>query len=250
MKCVYLSPSVQQFNEYVNGGNEEQYMNLIADSVAKYLDEFGICYKRNSPDMSVAQIIDESNSGDYAVHLAIHSNAAPEGLSGEIRGSEVYYFPTSEKASLFAQIIAENLREIYPNPQDVTTKTTRSFGELRRTRAPSVLVEVAYHDNVEDATWIKENIDAIGKALATSIKEYLDEICDCDLDESGRNYGRVITMGGDLNVRSGAGLNFNVIDSIPNGTVVEVLDCEKKWYKILYNGKEGYVFKLYVALTN
>ncbi len=249
MKCVYLSPSVQQFNEYVNGGNEEQYMNLIADSVAKYLTEDGICYTRNSPDMSVAEIINQSNSGDYALHLAIHSNAAPEGLYGEIMGSEVYYFPTSERASLLAQIIVSNLKEIYPYPEKVTAKTTRSFAELRRTRAPSVLVEVAYHDNEEDASWIKENIDEIGRALATSIKEFLDEICECELEEDERNFGEVVTMGGNLNMRSRPSLSAPVIDSIPNGSRIELLECEGKWYKLLYNGREGYVFKLYVAVT-
>lgn len=250
MKCIYLSPSVQQFNEYVNGGNEEQYMNLIADSVAKYLTDYGICYTRNSPDMSVAEIINQSNSGDYALHLAIHSNAAPEGLYGEITGSEVYYYPTSEMSSLLAQIIVSNLKEIYPEPDKVTARTTRSFAELRRTRAPSVLVEVAYHDNEDDASWIKENVDAIGLSLATSVKEFLDEICECELEDDARNIGEVVTMGGNLNMRSRPALSAPVIDSIPNGTQIELLECEGKWYKILYNGKEGYVFKLYVAVTN
>ncbi len=250
MKCIYLSPSVQQFNEYVNGGNEEQYMNLIADSTARYLSEFDICYTRNSPEMTVGEIVAQSNSGDYALHLAIHSNAAPEGLYGEIRGSEVYYYPTSEKGSLLAQIIADNLKGIYPNPEDVSVRTTRSFAELRRTKAPSVLVEVAYHDNEEDANWIKENIDAIGQALAISVKEFLDLICECDLDENTDNRGRVMTMGGNLNMRQEASLNSPVIDSIPNNTIVNVLDCDGKWYKISYNGKEGYVFKLYIALLD
>ncbi len=248
MKCIYLSPSVQQFNQYVNGGNEEQYMNLVADSVAKYLTEYGICYTRNRPEMSVGEIITESNGGNYALHLAIHSNAAPEGLSGEVRGSEVYYYPTSEKSALLAQIVANNLRTIYPNPQDVSTRTTRSFAELRRTKAPAVLVEVAYHDNEEDANWIKENIDEIGRVLALSVKEYLDEMCECDLNDDGKTYLRVVTMGGRLNLRERPNINSRVIDSIPNGTTVEVLDCEGKWYKVLYNGKEGYVFKLYTAI--
>ena len=28
MPTIYLSPSTQEFNPYVNGGNEEYYMNL------------------------------------------------------------------------------------------------------------------------------------------------------------------------------------------------------------------------------
>lgn len=249
MECIYLSPSVQQFNEYVNGGNEEQYMNLIADSTARYLNDFGICYKRNSPNMTVGEIVSESNNGNYILHLAIHSNAAPEGLSGEVQGSEVYYYPTSEKGSLLAQIIANNLRSIYPDPKDVSVKTSRSFAELRRTKAPSVLVEVAYHDNVDDANWIKSSIDEIGRALAISVKEYVDETDECDLT-STRNYGEVITMGGNLNMRERANIGSNIITVIPNGTVIEVIDCENKWYKVIYDGKEGYVFKLYVALIN
>ena len=39
----------------------------------------------------------------------------------------------------------------------------QSLAELRRTKAPAVLVEVAYHDNVDDANWIKNNINAIGR---------------------------------------------------------------------------------------
>ena len=34
MPRIYLSPSTQEFNPYVSGdGNEEQYMNLIADAM-------------------------------------------------------------------------------------------------------------------------------------------------------------------------------------------------------------------------
>ena len=34
MPSVFLSPSLQEYNPYVNGGNEEYYMNLIADEMA------------------------------------------------------------------------------------------------------------------------------------------------------------------------------------------------------------------------
>lgn len=33
MPIIYLSPSTQEKNEYVNGGTEEQYMNLLADKM-------------------------------------------------------------------------------------------------------------------------------------------------------------------------------------------------------------------------
>ena len=47
------------------------------------------------------------------------------------------------------------------------------FFELRRTRATAILVEVAYHDNVEDANWIINNIESIGRNLALSTADFL-----------------------------------------------------------------------------
>ena len=33
MPKVYISPSLQEYNPYVDGGNEEYYMNLVADAM-------------------------------------------------------------------------------------------------------------------------------------------------------------------------------------------------------------------------
>ena len=50
---------------------------------------------------------------------------------------------------------------------------TTELVELRRTAAPAVLVEVAYHDNVDDANWITSNIERIGENLALSTADVL-----------------------------------------------------------------------------
>ena len=35
MPILYLSPSTQEYNPYVNGGNEEQYMSLSGTSFSR-----------------------------------------------------------------------------------------------------------------------------------------------------------------------------------------------------------------------
>ena len=45
MPNIYLSPSTQEFNPYAGGGNEEQYMNLIADAMEPYLAASGIRFR-------------------------------------------------------------------------------------------------------------------------------------------------------------------------------------------------------------
>ena len=85
MPIIYLSPSTQENNYYVNGGTEEEYMNLLADKMVPYLDASGIRYVRNTPSMTAASSIAASNAGNYDLHLALHSNAAP--VYGSARGS-------------------------------------------------------------------------------------------------------------------------------------------------------------------
>ena len=92
MPIIYLSPSTQEYNLFYDGnGSEEYYMNLIADAMEPYLTASGIEFVRNTPDMTAASSIRASNAGIFDVHLALHSNAAPPNLSGQLRGSDAYY---------------------------------------------------------------------------------------------------------------------------------------------------------------
>jgi len=44
MPIIYLSPSTQEGNFYVNGGTEEEWMNRLADAMEPYLKSSGIQY--------------------------------------------------------------------------------------------------------------------------------------------------------------------------------------------------------------
>ena len=174
MPKVYLSPSLQEFNPYSGGGNEEYYMNLIADAMEPYLTASGIDFDRNSPDMSLRQAIADSNSDNYDLHLAIHSNASPTGSAGQNTGADIYYYPTSTNGKRFAETIQNNYRLTYREPDNIDVIPTTSLAEVRRTKAPSVLIEVAYHDNPTEAQWIRDNIDSIARSLSQSIAQYLN----------------------------------------------------------------------------
>lgn len=172
MPRVYLSPSLQEFNPFINGGSEEEIMNLIADAMEPYLNASGIEFVRNSPEMTLGEAIAQSNNSNIDFHLAIHSNAAPESIAGTRQGPVVYYFSSSQPGREMADLIAENFADIYPNPSLIQIMPTVTLRELRRTNAPSALVEVAYHDNLEDANWIKNNIQPIARELSRSLAEY------------------------------------------------------------------------------
>ncbi len=174
MPRIYLSPSTKDFNRFITGNTEEYYMNLIADAMIPYLKASRIDFSRNNPGDSLTRVISQSNAGGYDLHLGLYSNSAPENLGGILQGPDIYHLATSEKGRVFAEIIAGNVREIYPNPNLVQVIPTMTMNELRRTKAPAVLVELAYHDNYDDAIWMRDNIDSIGRNLSMAAAEYLD----------------------------------------------------------------------------
>ena len=173
MPTVFLSPSTQEFNPYYDGaGSEEYYMNLIADAMVPYLEASGITVVRNTTEDTAVTSAQKSNAANADLHVAIHSNAAPENLAGQLRGTDVYYYTGSEQGARAADIFANNFTLISPTPQLVNVIPTTRLAELRRTAAPAILIEVAYHDNPEDANWIRANIRDIAKNLSISTADY------------------------------------------------------------------------------
>ena len=245
MPIIYLSPSTQEGNYYVNGGTEEQYMNLLADKMVPYLDASGIRYVRNTPDMTAASSIAASNAGNYDLHLALHSNAAPEGRYGQARGSIVFYYPGSERGRRAAELIANGLKAIYPLPNLVRAQSTTAIGEVRRVRAPSVFLELAFHDNQADADWIKNNLDAVARSIVLSLTEYFG----IPFYEADRpREGRVDVSWGVLNIRARPDRESEILAQAPDGAPLTILNSSGGWYLVRYNGTVGYASGDFVTL--
>ncbi len=245
MPRIYLSPSLQQNNPYVIGGSEEYYMNLIADAMEPYLLSSGIAFTRNDPEQTLSQVIAQSNAGDYDLHLALHSNAAGAANSGQVRGTDVYYYTNSTEGKRAADIIAENFKNIYPDPSRVRTLATSSLAEVVRTRAPAVLLETAYHDNVEDAEWIRDNINAIARNLVQSLTQYFGIPF---VEAQPAREGRVDTVRGDLNLRSRPSMDASIITTIPDGSAVTIYGELPDWYVVNYLGNIGYASRRYIQV--
>lgn len=51
-----------------------------------------------------------------------------------------------------------------------------------------------------------------------------------------------VVIGGSLNVRAGAGLNTEVVTTLPDGTEIEITEPGEEWHKV----KDGYVMAKYI----
>ena len=168
IKSIYLSPSTQDKNIGVgNYGSEEKRMNQVADVVEKVLIEHGIKVYRNRPDWDLKEVVKDSNLRKPSLHFAIHSNA------GGGRGAEIFAYSSQSEGAKAAKIIYDEFEKI-TNIKGRGIKFNSKFYELNSTNAPAILIEVAFHDNLEDANWIINNIEKIGLSLAKGVLKYFD----------------------------------------------------------------------------
>lgn len=246
MPKIYLSPSTQEGNYYINGGSEEEFMNKIADRMEPYLWASGIEFVRNTPDMTAASSIRQSNEGNYDLHFGLHSNAAAPPYEGKAQGSIVFYYPSSEKGKKWAEITANNLRSIYPEPSKVRAEATTLIGEVRLTRAPSVFVELAFHDNLEDAVWIKNNLDSSARNLVLSITEFFDLPF---LSPIPPRKAVVDVTWGYLNFRDKPSAQGNIVGHIVDGTELTIINQWQDWYLVDVQGNIGYINQDYVTIV-
>ena len=145
-------------------------MNLITDAMIPYLKPR--VFNMEEMILKVLLVLQlECLMRNYDFHLAIHSNASPETMPGAFQvpiSTILQLAPWDNKPQRYLQ---NNFRAIYPNPELVITVPSTALYELRNTIAPAVLVEVAYHDNLSDATGSRQ-CRCTAVAMVLSLTEY------------------------------------------------------------------------------
>lgn len=175
---IYLSPSNQDQNYGVQSlgyKTEMEIMNRVADVVERELKSVEFIVYRNNPNGNIDVWVNESNRVSADFHFAIHSNASARRTA---RGPEIHIDNEYSLSFSIASNIYENLWEIYDGNENYEyhrgIKYARgSLGEANDRFLPcSSLIEVAFHDEYNDAAWVMNNIENIGKNIASSIISY------------------------------------------------------------------------------
>ena len=69
-----------------------------------------------------------------------------------------------------------------------------------------------------------------------------------ETEDDGIGTGKVVTNGSRLNVRTGAGMDYEIIDQLRPGEEVKVIGVDGDWYQITVPEKNGYVHSDYLEL--
>lgn len=246
MPTVFLSPSLQEFNRYATGnGSEADFMQQLATDMIPGLLLNGIAFRRSGDGDTVQSAIDKSNAYGPDLHVALHSNASPESMTGKMQGPEIYYYKDSQQGRIAAEDVGDQLARIYPYA-DVTEiiPADDELAELKRTRAPAIFIEVAYHDNLQDAEWIENNLQRIANAIVQGITAYFDLPY---TDPTTFQIATVNITSGSLNLRAAPSTSSAVIGKLADGETVVVLRSQGDWRFVLTSQGAGFVAARYLS---
>lgn len=168
MPKIYISPSDQVSNTYAVGNtNEAVQCRAIAQYLDAALKRCGIDSKTNttaggSSGMSVR--VKESNDWGATLHVCLHTNAC----NTKVQGTRLMAFDLKGFGYKACEAIMETLAPITPGTSDNITARPGLY-EVKNTKAPCAYIEVAFHDNKEEAQWIIDHKEDIAEALCKGL---------------------------------------------------------------------------------
>lgn len=168
MAKVYLSPSDQRGNTYSYGNTTEaEQCGRIAAECKKALVRNGVEVMVGQYD-TMANRCKESDDFGADIHVPIHTNA----FNGKTSGTRVFCYELKGKGYEYAKKIFAALAPITPGKSE-NIKANPGLFEVKTPAAPTVYIEVDFHDVPDVARWIISNTTLIGETIAKGICDAL-----------------------------------------------------------------------------
>lgn len=168
---VYLSPSNQRDNTYATGNtNEMAQCDKIATAAQKALVRCGFSVKVGKSGDTMANRCRESDEFNADIHLPIHTNAFDAKTTG---GTLVMLYKSATAHNKAGKALLDAVSAISPG-KDYALRYRTDLFELNTPKAISLYLEVEFHDTKTGSDWIRNNITAIGEAIAKGLCKYFN----------------------------------------------------------------------------
>lgn len=166
-KRIYLSPSDQTSNKYATGNtNEEKICEQIADACEVALKRCGFEVKNNKTS-SMADRVKESDAWGADLHVPIHTNA----FNKKTTGTRIFCWDKTGAGYKASKAVYDVLAPLTPGTSE-NVSPNKTLYEVRVPKAPTVYIEVDFHDVDAVAKWLINNTEAIGETIAKGICNY------------------------------------------------------------------------------
>lgn len=170
-KRVYLSPSDQRRNTYAVGDTTEDVQcGRIAAACKAALERSGVEVMVGQYD-TMANRVAASNRFKADLHVPIHTNAA----NGKATGTHIFCYDANRNSAGYkaCREVLGVLGPVTPGSPDVV-RAYPALYEVKYPAAPTVYIEVDFHDVPAVAAWIIANTTLIGEAIAKGLCAALD----------------------------------------------------------------------------
>ena len=165
-KRVYLSPSDQRRNTYAVGGTTEDVQcGRIAAACKAALERSGVEVMVGQYD-TMANRVAASNQFEADLHVPIHTNAA----NGNASGTRVFCYKEDPASAGYraCKAVLDALGPVTLGAPDLVRANPHLF-EVKYPFAPTVYIEVDFHDVPRIAEWIIANTVLIGETIAEGL---------------------------------------------------------------------------------
>nr|DAR58236.1 MAG TPA: Cell wall hydrolase autolysin [Caudoviricetes sp.] len=169
-KRVYLSPSDQKRNTYAVGNTTEDVQcGKIAAACKTALERSGVKVMVGQYD-TMANRCKASDTFKANLHVPIHTNAA----NGKASGTRIFCYKLDKNSEGYkaAKAVFDVLAPLTPGKSE-NIKANPNLFEVKTPAAPTVYIEVDFHDVPDVAQWIIDNTEVIGETIAKGICNYL-----------------------------------------------------------------------------
>ena len=166
-KKIFLSPSNQTKNKYAYGNtNEAIECGKIAKACETALKRCGFDVKTEQYD-TMQNRCKHSDSWGADLHIPIHTNA----YNGKVAGTRIMCYALNTNGHKACKAVYKHLAPITPGTSENVTAHPELY-ENYAPKAPSVYIEVDFHDVPSVAKWLIENHTEIGEAICKGVCEH------------------------------------------------------------------------------
>lgn len=160
---------------------------------------------------NLANIVSKCNAHKVDIDLSIHFNAS----DGNGHGVEAYTYDNLGSAYKTATAIVNSIAELGFKNRGV--KVNKNYYVVRNTIAPAILLECCFCDNAQDAAMY--NPEKMANAIVKGLTGQTTVAPTVNVTAAPSVSGFLVRVKGNLNIRSGAGVNNKIIGCITdNGT--------------------------------
>ena len=166
-KKIYLSPSEQPENMYAYGNtNEKVQCCKISVVTAAALKRHGF-EVLDTKLTTLSARCKESDQWGADLHVPIHTNA----YNNTVSGTRIMCYSLSGEGYKASKAVFNALAPITPGKSENVSAAPGLY-EIKHPKAPTVYIEVDFHDVPDIAKWIIEHTEEIGEAICKGICNY------------------------------------------------------------------------------